>query len=324
MIICAKCGRENEDHYKFCLGCGASLADQPQPVAEPEPAADECPNCGAEVIEGQRFCGNCGYNLSEDGGPSRTPAQVEAHAAEARAASEQGKTQAAEPVPSEQAPHDEPSADIAAALILINPDGSPGDIVDLHAGANVVGRNSGPRVFQNDSFLSPEHARFDVRDQEVEIEDLDSLNGIFVRIRDLVELTHGTMIRVGQELLRFELLDQIEPIIQERSDVATHGSRLGGAWGRLARVSGKNMASTAFLLRAREHTIGRERGDILFPDDGYVSGTHARIFRDNDRVFIEDLDSSNGTFLKIRRRQTVRSGSLILMGKQPYRLQIQS
>ncbi|MEO8901237.1 MAG: zinc-ribbon domain-containing protein, partial [Polyangiaceae bacterium] len=25
MITCLKCGKENQDHYKFCLGCGAEL-----------------------------------------------------------------------------------------------------------------------------------------------------------------------------------------------------------------------------------------------------------------------------------------------------------
>ena len=25
MITCSKCGKENQDHYKFCLGCGAEL-----------------------------------------------------------------------------------------------------------------------------------------------------------------------------------------------------------------------------------------------------------------------------------------------------------
>ena len=26
MIVCAKCSKENQDHYKFCLGCGAELS----------------------------------------------------------------------------------------------------------------------------------------------------------------------------------------------------------------------------------------------------------------------------------------------------------
>lgn len=314
MIICAKCGRENEDHYKFCLGCGASLADQQQAAPEPEPVVEEniCPSCDAVVDAGQRFCGECGYNL--DDAPSEA---IESKQPEPR-------EEPAKPAKKAKAAAAPSSSDVAASLIMINPDGSPGDIVDLHAGANIVGRDSGPEVFKKDAFLSPQHAQFDVRDNEVEIEDLDSLNGVFFRIRDLVELNHGSMVRIGQEMLRFELLDEVEPMIAGQSEVVTHGSRRGGTWGRLARISGQNKASTAFLLRAKEHVVGRERGDILFPDDGYVSGTHARIFKDGERVFIEDLDSSNGTFLQIRKKQTVRSGSLILMGKQPYQLRLQS
>jgi hypothetical protein len=26
MIVCNRCGKENQDHYKFCLGCGAELS----------------------------------------------------------------------------------------------------------------------------------------------------------------------------------------------------------------------------------------------------------------------------------------------------------
>ena len=48
MIICPNCSRENEDHYKFCLGCGTELskvvrADAPtalpaaRPIAAPAP-----------------------------------------------------------------------------------------------------------------------------------------------------------------------------------------------------------------------------------------------------------------------------------------------
>jgi len=47
MIICNKCGKENQNHYKFCLGCGAEISSAsaepvpvPQPVA-PQPAAPD-------------------------------------------------------------------------------------------------------------------------------------------------------------------------------------------------------------------------------------------------------------------------------------------
>ncbi|NOU34386.1 MAG: zinc-ribbon domain-containing protein, partial [Polyangiaceae bacterium] len=33
MIICSKCAKENQDHYKFCLGCGAELPRDSAPKA---------------------------------------------------------------------------------------------------------------------------------------------------------------------------------------------------------------------------------------------------------------------------------------------------
>ncbi|MBW2733400.1 MAG: zinc ribbon domain-containing protein [Deltaproteobacteria bacterium] len=33
MIICSSCGKENQEHYKFCLGCGAEIVG-----ADPDPA----------------------------------------------------------------------------------------------------------------------------------------------------------------------------------------------------------------------------------------------------------------------------------------------
>ena len=31
MTVCNRCGKENQDHYKFCLGCGAELT-APKPA----------------------------------------------------------------------------------------------------------------------------------------------------------------------------------------------------------------------------------------------------------------------------------------------------
>jgi pSer/pThr/pTyr-binding forkhead associated (FHA) protein len=67
--------------------------------------------------------------------------------------------------------------------------------------------------------------------------------------------------------------------------------------------------------------LGRERGDILFAEDGYVSGTHARISCRAGRFYLADLNSSNGTFLRIRGERTVRSGTFLLMGQQLFRVQ---
>ena len=40
MIVCSRCSKENQDHYKFCLGCGADLpreSSKPRSFSAPTP-----------------------------------------------------------------------------------------------------------------------------------------------------------------------------------------------------------------------------------------------------------------------------------------------
>jgi hypothetical protein len=68
-----------------------------------------------------------------------------------------------------------------------------------------------------------------------------------------------------------------------------------------------------------ELTVGRASGcQIAIPDDTYVSQLHARIFRREGQVFVEDLGSTNGTFLnrkKVSAPVPVRRGDRLQIGK---------
>ncbi len=98
------------------------------------------------------------------------------------------------------------------------------------------------------------------------------------------------------------------------------GSPNPGYWGRLALIVGRDQDGSAFPLFGDSVTLGRERGDILFPEDGYVSGQHARVELRDGRVFLRDLDSSNGTFVRVRGERAVKPGAAILMGQQLFRI----
>ncbi len=50
-----------------------------------------------------------------------------------------------------------------------------------------------------------------------------------------------------------------------------------------------------------ELTIGRKEGNSIKLTDQHVSGNHACIIVRNDKLFLEDLNSTNGTFLNGRR-----------------------
>lgn len=397
MTVCNRCGKENQDHYKFCLGCGAELT-APKPgggdmgmmktmMAEPGqapslpsaplagargpsggmPAAPapgrptgpmggmppsgplggggpmgagpmgagpmgggpmgapppmgapmgpppgvpayagfppapsapvsatgmrRCPSCGSDVPPTFRFCGTCGFRMDEQSAAGPLPT-----------------------APAPMAPAAVPQRS-RLSMTLIRPDGSEGGTHDLRPGENKLGRSFGP-VFENDGYLSPVHAMLDIRGVQAVVRDLDSLNGVFVKMTQEEELHSSQIIRIGQELLRFEIIPTPEPTAD---GTELMGSPNPGYWGKLTVIIGRDVTGAAFPLLGESVTLGRERGEINFPDDGYVSGLHARISLRDGRVFLADLGSSNGTFMKVNGERNVGHDSYVLLGQQLFRL----
>lgn len=66
-------------------------------------------------------------------------------------------------------------------------------------------------------------------------------------------------------------------------------------------------------------TVGRAAGcQLSFPDDTYISQMHARIVKRDDAVFVEDLGSTNGTYLnreKLTCEMPVQRGDQIQIGR---------
>lgn len=64
-------------------------------------------------------------------------------------------------------------------------------------------------------------------------------------------------------------------------------------------------------------TIGRLHDNLLVIDNAAVSGRHARVYREGERYVVEDLKSTNGTFIdnKPITRHTLRDGDAMIVGK---------
>jgi hypothetical protein len=67
-----------------------------------------------------------------------------------------------------------------------------------------------------------------------------------------------------------------------------------------------------------ELTMGRSPGcGIAMPEDIYTSTLHARLFRHNDQLWVEDLGSTNGTFVnseQITKAVRLGKGDLVQVG----------
>ena len=83
-------------------------------------------------------------------------------------------------------------------------------------------------------------------------------------------------------------------------------------------IAPDSMKGMEFPLGA-EVTVGRAGGcGVLLMDDTFVSQLHARVFRRDKDLFVEDLGSTNGTFLngrKVSTPMTVRKGDRIQFGR---------
>jgi len=70
---------------------------------------------------------------------------------------------------------------------------------------------------------------------------------------------------------------------------------------------------------ADEMTVGRAAGcGVSLPDDTFVSQLHARVFRRDGDVFVEDLGSTNGTYLndkKVTSAVPLRKGDKVRFGR---------
>jgi pSer/pThr/pTyr-binding forkhead associated (FHA) protein len=376
VIVCSRCSKENQDHYKFCLGCGAELprqssqprsfsaptppggtpkvgrtTDAPQapqapraqtgsagalasapeieldptpvepvrskPVAvedpwppELAPLGDEtspCPHCGALVPENFRFCHVCGDDLHAEaagGAPGGAPGGAFGDAPAERV--------------SAPAVAEAPQAAAARArLVLIQPDGSEGESFPLSGDRTLIGRGTGG-IFANDAYLSPEHAEFRFEGDQLVVRDMESLNGVYIRIEPEVpiELFDGSIFRVGQEILRFEGPSAPDPAADGTQYM---GSPHRGYLGRIALLIGRQTTGNSYPIPPHGIHLGRERGDVVFPEDGYVSGLHCRVNSEVGHVFLTDVGSSNGTFVRVSNESYVPRGTFVLIGQQLFR-----
>jgi len=80
-----------------------------------------------------------------------------------------------------------------------------------------------------------------------------------------------------------------------------------------------------FEVESGEVTIGRERTDILVEDDSEISRNHAIVRESNDGVEVEDLGSTNGTFvneLRISEPTRLSSGDIVRVGQTRFDVEL--
>ncbi|RVU48155.1 FHA domain-containing protein [Lujinxingia sediminis] len=252
-----------------------------------------CANCKAVVPEEHFYCGRCGASYNED-----------------------GREQANETLffGAMQAPG-------RAKIILISGQGLEGLSYHLNSTTHVAGRSNGVILFPDDPFLSEKHASFFYKANKLYLRDEKSLNGTFKRIREPRALQDGEEFLVGQQRFRLELLD-LKSEYPMREDTLMYVSPPRPYTFRIVHVLDGGRPGAAYCNAENTLTIGREGTDVIFPDDRHISKSHARLVWREEQVWLEDLDSKNGTYAPVSGEAEMIHGDYVFLGSELMRIEI--
>lgn len=128
------------------------------------------------------------------------------------------------------------------------------------------------------------------------------------RLRSLVQI--GLVAVVAPEAPA-TLQEKTDPQLKKRTTSGRHRTLVGS-------LTPDGAPDNVYPLLDSAYTLGRASGNTISIADGSVSSYHARILRAPEGFVLEDLQSSNGTFVngeQVKDKRLLVDGDLIRLGK---------
>lgn len=257
-----------------------------------------CKKCYTPVPPGHKFCGRCGESVPRDIMAAQTMLMSKAL--------EPGK----------------------AKLVVIKGEGFSTDAGDetvflLGGRQHLAGRTQGQILFDRDNWSSPSHANFYYRDDgKLVVKDEGSLNGVYLRVRQPLEIQVGDLFLAGEQVFRLDATpragDQPDP-----DGTFFYSSPKRPSPFRVTQVLRGGVHGMLICARETSVTIGRDGCDMNFPNDPYMSGRHTKVeIGANNKFTLSDMGSKNGTYVRIRGERELAHGDYVFIGRELLRVDI--
>ncbi len=341
MALCPNCGNQAGEGAVFCDQCGTRLP-QPEaaaPEAAPAPAAGSviCPACGAGNVPGEAFCDFCGSPLEAPVPTTEVVPELEPVASEAELEVTPAVLEEAPPVeavPAEPAPAEKPTCPACGAEVL------PGEAFCADCGASLAEPPIPPELVAE---VEPEPAvpvEAVAEPAEPEVPEPVPAAEPAAVAEPAVELAPvaevaappapacpacGVEVEPGDAFcsvcgFALEAGPAPAPEAAPALPAAPAGPRL------VVVASGAEIP----LPQGDEIFVGREDPvSGVYPDvdltphggeEGGVSRRHARLIVEGSNYFVEDLDSTNFTFVNKQKltpktRQPLGDGDELRVGR---------
>lgn len=184
--------------------------------------------------------------------------------------------------------------------------------VDLNAAEYVLGRDPKTDIPLQDKKVSRRHARIFQKGADYFVEDLGSANGVLiggVPIRKPIPLTNGTEFEIGAFLLSVAAEEEEEEAGMVFSFI-----------GLTTPVEGQT-----YTLPVADVHLGRGEDCDIVVNSPSVSRNHAVLEVDPDKLVVEDLGSSNGTYVNNERvaREPLKHGDRVRFGNVEFEVVVE-
>jgi thioredoxin reductase/pSer/pThr/pTyr-binding forkhead associated (FHA) protein/ferredoxin len=207
--------------------------------------------------------------------------------------------------PRESLPPERVSEDYQAYLVrLLTGNVEENEYPIRSDGITTIGRNGCDINFPEDSLLSDHHASIAHGPEGYFLRDDGSTTGVFIRIKEArpVEVMLGYLVRIGKQFL---LLN-------------TEGGRLV-----VDHLDGNGKRLQRYPLSENTVVLGRKAPDItLDSEDMTLSRRHLSITVKGRNIFVKDLGSANGSFLKVKSAVALEAADQFRVGQQIFKFNV--
>jgi pSer/pThr/pTyr-binding forkhead associated (FHA) protein len=272
-----------------------------------------CPSCRGAVAPGLPYCPHCGQRLAVAGlGPNcahcGTPLVQRAKFCAACGRAVTGA----------------PLGESQIVLSLLDEGGKVVQQYPMTGENTTVGREDADIAFPDDSFMSPLHAQLTVGNSQLTVRDLGSRNGTWYFLTEPHRLIDGDLVLIGSQVIRFRRLGYPGPHPPERDATRRMGSLIPSAdIACLTQLRADGSVRDVIHLSPGRHvSVGRDKGDWIFPYDPSMSGMHAQIRSEDADFVIMDAGSRNGVGISVRGEVGLAGGSRILVGDKMLRIDV--
>lgn len=179
----------------------------------------------------------------------------------------------------------------------------------------------GAIAIANEKFCHPREAQIRWVKGRVWLHDLEHGNGVFLRIRQPVELEIGDEFIVGDQLLTIERNPDPNDGPGDGPTYFYSSPKWPSSF-RVVQIFEGGAKGACVVARGTTMQIGSAIGDFVFTADPLVDDQHCLVEEQAGAILLTDLGSRTGVFVRIKGEQELIQGDEVMVGRTRMSLDI--